>query len=97
MLIIFIGLSAKQKHNITTNFRCPTCGKIYLGLVRMAQHFDKYPDHGSAEYLKTLQNAHSETEGGTGSFMCSFFKNKVHYKFEIYVNNICKIYIIYVM
>uniref|UniRef100_A0A1B6EGW9 DUF4764 domain-containing protein n=2 Tax=Clastoptera arizonana TaxID=38151 RepID=A0A1B6EGW9_9HEMI len=54
------GLSMKQKRNISSQFHCPTCGKIYLGFARMARHFDKYPDHGSSDYLKMLRNTNPE-------------------------------------
>ena len=39
------------KRNISDNFKCPTCKKIYLGRGKMAAHFEKNPDHGSVDQL----------------------------------------------
>lgn len=63
---VISGLVAKTKNhkrNISAGNLCPTCGKVYLGFVRMKRHFIKYPDHGSIEYLNTIHNSNPDSEG----------------------------------
>ncbi|XP_046665042.1 uncharacterized protein LOC124357361 isoform X2 [Homalodisca vitripennis] len=66
------GLVAKRKNhkrNISADNLCPTCGKIYLGYVRMKRHFDKYPDHGSIEYLNSVRNSQPDSEAESGAHL----------------------------
>lgn len=66
LLYAYTGLTAKrksQKRNISAGNLCPSCGKVYLGYVRMKMHFERYPDHGSIEYLNTVRNSNPDSEG----------------------------------
>lgn len=38
--------SHRKKRVISSQYRCPTCKKAYLGKMRMLKHLQKYPDHG---------------------------------------------------
>lgn len=63
VLIFFLGLNLHQKRNFSSQFRCPTCNKIYLGRVRMALHFTKYPDHCDSKQLELLKESAATREG----------------------------------
>ena len=39
------------KRKISSQFKCPTCAKTYLGRIKMAKHFELNPDHGSSDQL----------------------------------------------
>ncbi|XP_073980904.1 uncharacterized protein isoform X2 [Rhodnius prolixus] len=58
------GLNLHQKRNFSSQFRCPTCNKIYLGRVRMALHFTKYPDHCDSKQLELLKESAATREEG---------------------------------
>ncbi|KAK9511913.1 hypothetical protein O3M35_000474 [Rhynocoris fuscipes] len=74
------GLNVHQKRKFSSQFRCPTCNKVYLGRVRMALHFNKYPDHcdnKQLELLKESASVHEDFESSTSERGKSTWKKRL--------------------
>lgn len=50
----------RKKRIISSQFRCPTCSKIYIGRTKIENHLIKYPDHRSIK-LQSEQNDDSSS------------------------------------
>ncbi|CAH0387681.1 unnamed protein product [Bemisia tabaci] len=71
-----------KKRNVSAEFKCPTCEKVYLGQAKMAMHFEKNPTHRNLEkwneILQSLKKTDSKntSEDAGSKAKCSTGKKK---------------------